>query len=68
MGNCLEFPVLAFEQRVGFFEVGDAHFLGVPVQALAGELAGDHAKAQGLGQRAGVVEAGEGLVLAFDGV
>ena len=44
------------------------HFLGVPVQALARELAGDHTKTQGLGQRSGVVEAGQGLVLALDSV
>ena len=41
----LKLPVLAFEQRVGLGEVGHAHFLGVPLQAFAGKLAGNHTEA-----------------------
>ena len=48
--------------------IGHMHFLGVPLQAFAGELARDHAEAEGFGQWTGVVEPGEGLVLALDGV
>ena len=46
----LKLAVLALEQGVGLGEVFHAHFLGVPFQAFARELADDHAEAEGLGQ------------------
>ena len=38
---------------VGFRQVGDLHLLGVPIQAFARKLAGDHRKAAN-GTRLGV--------------
>ena len=38
-------PVLPFEQQIGFGPVGHLHLLGIPLQTLAGKLAGDHTEA-----------------------
>ena len=35
-------PILAFEKQIGFVAVGHSHLLGIPLQTLAGKLAGDH--------------------------
>ena len=35
-------PILPFEKQIGFVAVGHSHLLGIPLQTLAGKLAGDH--------------------------
>ncbi len=41
----LKLPIFSLQKRIGLGEVGDAHFLGVPLQAFAGKLAGNHTEA-----------------------
>jgi hypothetical protein len=38
-------PILPFEEQIGFGPVGHLHLLGIPLQTLAGKLAGDHTEA-----------------------
>ena len=38
-------PILPFEEQIGFGPVGHLHFPGIPLQTLAGKLAGDHTEA-----------------------
>jgi hypothetical protein len=41
----LELPVSAFKVWVSLGEVGHLHFLGIPIEALTGELAGYYSEA-----------------------
>ena len=38
-------PILPFEEQIGFGPVGHLHLPGIPLQTLAGKLAGDHTEA-----------------------
>ena len=54
----LELPVSAFKMWVSLGQVGHLHFLGIPIEAFAGELAGHNSEAERFGQRAGVIKPG----------
>ena len=60
LSHCGDFPAVAVglrEQAVGFRLVGEAQRGGVPFERYAGVAGGDVAELDGLGERAGVVEA-----------
>ena len=54
----LELPVSAFKVRVSLGKVCHLHFLGIPIEAFAGKLAGDYSEAKRLRQWAGIIKPG----------
>ena len=54
----LELPVSAFKVWVSLGQVGHLHFLGIPIETFAGELAGYYSEAERLRQWSGIIKPG----------